>query len=238
MSIRAHIKLLLRKMGYNIIKVNHTGAYVGNRIKLLKHYGINLVLDVGANIGQYSMYLRKHGYKGKIISFEPLSLAFKQLEKQSKNDILWNAVNIALGNKNINSKMNVSINSKSSSILKILPKHIEVLPDSAYISTEEISIRTLDSVFNNYYNREKVYLKIDAQGFEKNVLDGAIKSIENITGIQIVMSIVPLYKDELLFDEMIKYLSELGFMLMSIEPGFTDQRTGQLLQFDGIFFRK
>jgi len=238
MSIRARIKLLLRKIGYNIIEVNHTGAYVGNRIKLLKYYGINLVLDVGANIGQYSIYLRKHGYKGKIISFEPLSSAFKQLEQQSKNDALWNAINIALGNKNINSKINISINSKSSSILEIRPKHLEVLPDSAYLGTEEISIRTLDSIFNNYYNQEKVFLKIDTQGFEKNVLDGATKSIENITGIQIEMSIVPLYKDELLFDEMIKYVSGLGFMLMSIEPGFTDQRTGQLLQFDGIFFRK
>ena len=84
---------------------------------------------------------------------------------------------------------------------------------------------------------DKVYLKIDTQGFEENVLKGAESSLNHIDTIQLEMSLIPLYRDEPLFDEMYHFLYQKGYRLIAIEAGFTDEETGQLLQFDGIFHR-
>ena len=81
-------------------------------------------------------------------------------------------------------------------------------------------------------------IKIDTQGYEKNVIDGATESLNNIKIIQLEMSILPLYENEILFIEMINYLDKKGFQLFSLENGFSDLTTGQLLQVDGIFVQK
>lgn len=78
-------------------------------------------------------------------------------------------------------------------------------------------------------------MKIDTQGFEKNIIDGANESLKHFKIIQLEMSIVPLYENEMLYIEMINYLDKRGFQLFSLENGFSDRTTGQLLQVDGIF---
>jgi len=78
-------------------------------------------------------------------------------------------------------------------------------------------------------------MKIDVQGFEKNVLDGATKSLDSIKIIQLEMSIIPLYENEMLFVDMINYLKDRGFELFSLENGYFDSTTGKLLQVDGTF---
>ena len=74
--------------------------------------------------------------------------------------------------------------------------------------------------------------------FEKEVLEGAKSSLEKIVGLQIELSIIPLYKNSLTYLEMIDYLDKKGYKLFSIENGFSDPNTGQLLQFDSVFFRR
>ena len=81
-------------------------------------------------------------------------------------------------------------------------------------------------------------VKIDTQGFEKNVIDGAIKNLNNIKIIQLEMSIIELYKGEMLFQQMTQYLEDRGFVLISLENGFSNSTTGELLQVDGIFVNK
>ena len=81
-------------------------------------------------------------------------------------------------------------------------------------------------------------MKIDTQGFEKNVLEGSINSLKYINGIQIELSLKPLYKGSLLYLDMIKYMKRYNFELVSLENGFSDHKTGELLQVDGIFFKK
>ena len=81
-------------------------------------------------------------------------------------------------------------------------------------------------------------LKIDVQGFEKNVLDGAKETLPYVSVIQVEMSLVPLYENQMLFFEMIHYLDDKGFTLFSLENGFSNPRTGRLLQTDGIFVKK
>ena len=230
------LKKLLREVGIQIKK--YPDPDHERRMKIINSLGINVLFDIGANTGQYALKMRELGYKNKIISFEPLSQAFKDLRKNSLRDNNWIVNNYALGNENIINFINVARNSYSSSILNMLPKHIESAPNSKFIDREQIEIKKLDSVFDSFCdnNRENVMLKIDTQGYEKNVIDGAANSLQIIKIIQLEMSLIPLYENEMLYKEMIEYLEAKGFTLFSLENGFSNS-IGQLLQVDGIFVK-
>jgi len=227
----------LQPFGYDLIKFP-TGI-LKKRIDLYSKFGVNLILDVGANVGQYSMEMRGIGYKGKIISFEPTLQAYNLLHKNTLKERKWKCVNIGLGDNDEDIEINISSNSFSSSIMEITSVCIESEPNSAFIAKEKVKIRKLDSVFGLYVaeGEKNILLKLDVQGYEHNVLEGAKNSLENICGIQTEMSMIELYKNEMLFNEMIENLRVKGFELCSIEPGFSDPKSGKLLQVDGIFFK-
>lgn len=231
------LKSTLKKAGFQI-KRFPDGDYL-RRIKIINDNHINLVFDVGANNGGYALSMREFGYTKKIISFEPLKSAFSELKISAKNDKNWILNNYALGNEDTKSVINIAGNSFSSSILNMLPQHLNSAPESRFISQEEIEIKKLDTIFNSMATaNDNVMLKIDTQGYEKNVIDGAIESLPKIKIIQLEMSIVQLYESELLMTEMINYLDARGYQLFSLENGFGDSDSGQLLQVDGIFVRR
>ncbi len=231
------IKKIINLLNIDIKK--YPNLDLRRRRKLLEYYNISKVLDVGANSGQYATELFKIGYSGKIVSFEPVKSVYKKLNEISKNNKKWTTYNFGLGNKEEEMLINISENTYSSSLLDIMPSHVEGAPESKYINKETVQIKTLDSVFNDVVKKDDVVLlKMDVQGFEKNVLEGAINSLKNIKGIQLEMSIEELYKGEMLFDEMIAFLKQYNFSLHSLENGYFNKKTGKLLQVDGVFFRK
>jgi FkbM family methyltransferase len=208
------------------------------RIKLLREYSIDTVIDVGANIGQYGSELRNIGFKGQIISFEPTSEAFSKLKKIALKDNLWNVYNFSLGERDGNSTINISKNSVSSSILNDLPQLTVSAPEATFLTKETIIIKKLDTLFNNLNLKGKnIYLKIDTQGYEKMVLEGAKESLPYIKGLQIEMALIPSYDGSLTFDQMSEYLKSLNFKLTTIESGHYDKKTGKLLEVDGVFFK-
>jgi len=233
------IKRILRKTGFDIIRYE-PNRYPGLRRKMLMdHCGIDLVLDVGANVGQYGTQVRNIGYRGRLISFEPISREFQQLKKRADHNPNWEVMNCALGNENTQSEINISDYSQVSSLLEMLPSAVERRPFWQYSRKEMIEVKKLDTLFNDLRGDCKSpMLKIDTQGYEKSVLDGAADSLKHIALLQLEMSLVPLYDKELLFPDMYRFITEQGFQLASIEPGMHDNETGQLFQVDGIFQRR
>ena len=73
--------------------------------------------------------------------------------------------------------------------------------------------------------------------YENKVINGAEKLMNKIIGVQIEMSLVPLYEDQILFEEMFKKMKSLGFELWAISSVFSDPNSAQLLQIDATFFR-
>jgi len=236
-KLHRFLNSFLIKIGFELLKFPY--GLLKKRIELMKRFNINFVFDVGANTGQYASHLRRAGYKGTILSFEPLTEAFSILQKHTEKDKNWKAEQIGLGNFDGETIINVAQNSVSSSILNIRKEHVEAVPDSKYISQENITIRKLDSIFNKYEQKGKnFFLKIDTQGFEREVINGALLSLPKITGIQVEMSLVQLYEGESMYDDSKKLIESYGFELYSLEPGFSDPDSGKLMQIDGIFFRK
>jgi FkbM family methyltransferase len=206
---------------------------------MLSVHRINLVLDIGANTGQFGIYLRNAGYKGRIISFEPLSSARTELLTSSRNDPLWDvAPRAAIGSHDGQVEINVAKNSVSSSALNILEAHIAADPESQFIGKELVPLRRLDSIVFDYLDAgSRAFLKIDTQGYEDQVLKGATTLLGRIIGLQVELSLVPLYEGQQLFDDLSRRLRSLDFELWSIAPVFVDPKTGRLLQADVTFYR-
>jgi FkbM family methyltransferase len=206
---------------------------------ILRHFAVSVVLDVGANVGQYARSLRGAGYRMKIVSFEPLSEAHRMLSAAARHDPNWIVhPRCALGSAAGEVDINIAANSVSSSIMPMLPAHAAAAPQSKFIAQERVSVTTVDSLFARYCSpADKVCLKIDAQGFEKQVLDGAVESRRAIALIQLEVSLLHLYEGEELWDYFLSRMQAEGYALWAFIPGFWDLRTGQSLQLDAIFAR-
>lgn len=209
------------------------------RMLLFNEFKVNCIIDVGANFGQYGLELRKIGYKGKIYSYEPLSYAYSKLTKAANKDSNWETHNFAMGSVNENRKINISKNYFSSSFLKQKKELVDQVSNTEFFTTEEVEIQPLDAIFPTIYKENlNVYLKIDTQGFEMEVLKGAEKSLDKIIGVQMEMSLNPSYEQVVVFDEIYNFMKEKGFKLYSIENGFYNPKTGQLNEIEGVFFRE
>jgi|TARA_B110000093_G_C12815353_1_gene344568 FkbM family methyltransferase len=238
--MKIKIILILSKIGFPISPILYFfKPNLKTRVKIMKNYNIDTILDIGANIGQYAIIMRGCKFNGKIISFEPLNKAYEKLKQNSKNDKKWIINNYAIGDSDENQIINIAGNSYSSSFLDMNETHLEAAPKSKYTGNQKTQIKKLDSIYTHFCNKKNnVMVKIDTQGFEKNVIDGAIKNLNNIKIIQLEMSIIELYKGEMLFQQMTQYLEDRGFVLISLENGFSNSTTGELLQVDGIFVNK
>jgi FkbM family methyltransferase len=239
MNFKHELRKILWKSGYDLVKISPQTHMFARKKKIFSVYKIDTVIDIGANAGQFAQHVRREvGFEGLILSFEPLSTAFKLLNANADNDCFWKVFNYALGDVEGKHEINIAANSYSSSILDMLSPHLKSAPDSKYLGKETIQIKTLDSVFKPLCeNARNIYLKIDTQGFEKRVLRGAEKSLAYIDTVQIEMSLVPLYDGEPVVNEILQIMTQNGYTLIGVEQGLSDPNGAQLLQMDGFFHR-
>jgi FkbM family methyltransferase len=228
---RQAIKHLTRRAGVEVAQWRPPERRLA---EFLGRNHIDAVLDVGANEGQFGELLRSAGFAGRIVSFEPLSQPFARLAAAAASDPLWDAYRYALGDQEGESLINVARNTSSSSFLPMSDKHRAALPDSAYVGQELVQIRRLDNVLGTLaLDDEALMLKLDVQGYERAVLEGAGDTLGRIVAVQCELSVAPLYHGETALTDMLVMLRERGFELEELEPGFYDAETGQVLQFDG-----
>lgn len=234
------VKKILRQAGVDVVRITPRNSDPARLQMLLSYHHVDLVLDVGANIGQYGQSLREHGYEGRIVSFEPLSSAYVELARRSAEYSSWQiAPRMAIGRDQGEIEINIAGNSYSSSVLSMLDTHLDAAPHSGYIGKEAVLISTLDAVVPEYLkDAQAVFLKIDTQGYESAVLDGAVATLkQHVVGLQLELSLLPLYEGQVTYLELIQRLCAQGYSLHAVLPGFSDPQTGRLLQMDGIFFR-
>ncbi len=208
-------------------------------ITSFNYFNIDYVIDIGANVGQFSLELLENGYKGDIISFEPLTSAYTDLLKNSKKYENWTVYDkSAIGNLDGEIDINISNNSVSSSVLNISEKHIDASNESKYIGVEKVSINRLDSVIKTDVLFEKnIFIKIDTQGFEWQVLEGANEILKKSKGVLCELSFDELYEGQHQWKDIIAKLEQYGFKLWSLQYGLTNKESGQTLQCDAIFYK-
>jgi FkbM family methyltransferase len=222
----------LRRIGFDLRRRRD----VRDIFDFLKDRQIDVVLDVGANVGQFGAFLRSRGYKGKIISFEPIKSAYNSLLIRAKADGNWEANNFALGAEHGETTINVTEYSVFSSILPSTELATQLDRRATLARTETIQIRTLDEVSHSI--SAKSLLKIDTQGYEKQVLEGGIQNLSRFQGILMELPIVHLYKGTWQFHEALAFMASAGFVPAQIHPVIYDSRDKvSLVEVDCLFRR-
>ena len=228
----------LHRLGLDVVRYPGQVSALGRRLRLIEHHQIDVIFDIGANEGQYASELRSLGFRGRIVSFEPLPSAFDELARRASRDPAWQANLLAMGDHVGEATLHVAGNAVSSSLLGMLPAHLDAAPSSRFVDDIQVRVGTLDEAIGEFVRRdERLLVKVDAQGYEAHILAGAAQRMDQIQGFQLELSLVPLYEGCPKATALVDKLEGHGFRLMSLEPGFLDPHSGQLLQVDGIFFR-
>jgi FkbM family methyltransferase len=223
----------LNRFGWQITRINEVTDEM--LVKILHDSDVDLVIDVGANIGQYALSIFNSRYQGRVLSFEPQSEAYSLLCSNLSSWPRWSAApRCALGSIPGKQSLNISTNSVSSSLLDMESKHLHAAPSSAYASTEIVDVIRLDDVD---FIAQRPFLKIDAQGYEGHILDGAGDTLVKAFGVQIEISLTELYSGQPSYLEILNRLDKLGFRIWDIKLGFRDKISRRLLQADVIMFK-
>lgn len=233
------IQSALHRLGYHIGKHDLIRSHWLRLAKALESYGSTTVFDIGANCGQFAMSLRDYGFSGKIVSFEPLPEAHRQLTAAASADESWIVPPaVALGDSEGHLNIHVSANSVASSALHLTTEAQQLCPDFSSDSSIVVPCATLDSLADHYLDSEDVlFIKLDVQGYEPRIIAGATKTLSRAVGIQVELSLVPFYEGQPTYGQMLDCLRSRGFSLWGVDPVFADPRTGRLLEVDGLFFR-
>jgi FkbM family methyltransferase len=238
-NIRDSFHRILRPWGFDVVRYRPANDPDQRLVHLFGRYGVKTVLDVGANVGQFAKRMIAAGYSNRIISFEPVSSSHSMLLKNAEDYEQWQvARRCALGGEGRKVMVNIAGNSESSSLLPMLERHVSALPISKYLGAEETELIRLDEVLDEYLPADKsmsLALKMDVQGFEGEVLDGAPRTLKQIKVIYTEMSLCPLYDREVPFFDLYSRILKLGFRCVGISPGFLDPTTWEVLQVDATF---
>ena len=199
---------------------------------------IGCVFDVGANTGQYRNFLREHvDYKGMILSFEPVSSLADQMMKKVDDDPGWKVFQLALGSLNSTRSINIMKGSTLNSFLEPTSSATKELDaDNKVLHREPVHVKTLDTFlkeFDPHGTLPRIFLKMDTQGFDLEVLKGAQESLPRISALQSEISVLPIYRDMPNYHESIDRFQKDGFDVTGMFP-VTRDRWLRVLEFDCV----
>ena len=232
--LKLPIQRSLRRVGYELapINVGHSELVQG----LLARHAIDLLVDVGANQGQFAQEFRAQGFTGSICSFEPMQAAFGLLKKAATHDPGWTVTRAALGDREGEARMYVAGNSVSSSLLPITAAHVEAESVSRTTGHELVTITTLDAQLRDVKG-DALWLKLDVQGYEHQVLLGAAETLGRAEVVQCEISFRELYTGQTHYLDLLHLLDAAGFLPVSVVPGLAHPVTGEAMQCDLLHVR-
>jgi FkbM family methyltransferase len=231
---------VVRRLGYEVVPtafLEHH-AFARHLDRLFRQLQIQCVLDVGANCGEYRDFLRDRvGFTGWIVSFEPVPRNIALLRGRAASDPRWLIQGYALGSEDGSQPFNVMQPDSLSSFLRPdyskgrLFTHIEV-----FDHVETVDVRRLDSALGELrqsYTLNNPYLKLDTQGFDLEVIRGALSTLPTVRALQAELPILPLYKNAPSYREMLDALMDRGFEITAMYPVGRDERL-RVMEFDCV----
>jgi FkbM family methyltransferase len=194
---------------------------------------VNLVLDVGGNVGRFVHRIRRLGYRGRVVSFEPDPHAFAQLVRRWGRDPAWTGHPFALGDADGEQTLNLASDSQLTSFL-------DARADIVVRGTAPVTMRRLDSVFGDL-SREltepRVFLKLDTQGYDLHVLKGASACLHQIQVLLSEISVIPIYEEMTPYHEALRQYADFGFGLVDFSV-VTRTREGHAIELDCLLERR
>ena len=210
--------------------------------RFLSAFAVDCLFDVGANRGQYAMMVRKDaGYKGLILSFEPNPDVFAQLHKAAASDRQWHVFNMALSDFDGTASFNIMAADQFSSLKKPSGQQDAIFADRNKVTkTVEMQCRRLDTLLPELVAQHgfaRPFLKMDTQGHDLSVCEGAGAVLTDMLGVQTELGVRPIYEGGTGYRAMIDWLDARGF----VPSAFFANNKGhfpRLVEMDGIFVNR
>ena len=224
-----------------ISKKNRMEASFSYRAQLrsaLERFGIDLVIDAGANIGQFGRELRSF-YKGEILSFEPVTQTFEKLTAAAASDAAWRVYKLGLGSEDSTQAINVSKSSVFCSLLDTNEYCTEHFGDrTRSLRREEITIRRLDGLLPTLVpdiDNRRVFLKMDTQGFDLEVFKGLGAKLDCVLALQSEISLISIYEGMPHWTDSISTFERAGFGVVGMFPVTRD--AARVVEYDCLLER-
>lgn len=234
-------KLLLYLRNPILWRLRRKGAGLATYLKLtqpvFQRLDVRAVLDVGAHTGQFALAARAAFPSARILAFEPQPDCFNELERTMAGDASFLAFNCGLGRLQGELAFERNDFTASSSFLRMTGRHQEEFTQTKRTQTVRFPVRRLDDVMAEVGAAGPLLVKLDVQGFEREVLEGGRATMAQATVAIVETSLVTLYEGQPLFGEMLKFMDELGFSFAGTFDEITSPHDGRALQVDAIFFR-
>lgn len=226
----------------NAWKARKAGCYfeLYSQVYRLFAQGIkpNTILDIGANRGMFSRCSHFIYPDAQIIAFEPLKDCFDELNKLKNSIENFESYNIAISDHQKKTVIHRSSYDYSSSLLEMGEIHKNAFPYSAKENLEVVQVETLDSILSGKAIKKPILMKIDVQGNEGAILDGATKTLEKTDYLLCELSFFQLYNQQLLFSEIYQKITSLGFHFYGQLGELQHPKTKAALQIDALFKRQ
>jgi FkbM family methyltransferase len=207
-------------------------------VRDLKRLGIapELVVDVGANRGQFTTAVLELLPGASVVAIEPLPDAAEHLRQlkgrwPGRLDVVEAAAGAAAGQ----AELTVNAHSQSSSLLTLDSRHTRAFPDAIPVGTVTVEVAPLDEILRDRDVPPTALLKIDAQGSERDVLAGAATQLSSFRNLLVEASFDPLYQGEWTFSDVLDFARANGLRFMRPVGALRDPRTGAYLQIDALF---
>jgi FkbM family methyltransferase len=234
------LRRMVNRLGIDIGRYPTWGSTEWTLDKLLPQLNIDCVIDVGGHFGEYGQMLRRIGYAGKIVSFEPVSKNFQILSQVSAQDLEWQVHQLALGSTEGETSINVTRSTDFASILMPDESHADHFAgDMAVEHIERVQMSTLENVITqipSLARASNIFLKTDTQGFDMEVIEGMGHKSEGLLGLQAELPIIHLYEDMSDFVTTYSRILELGFEIFGLSPVAHDSRF-RTTEYDCVFRR-
>lgn len=234
---------LVGMFGYDLLRTSKYQPNIESHLRILfKSLAIDLVLDVGGNNGAYGRMLREMGYRGEIVSFEPVRRCYQSLVQHTKNDRHWSAHNYALGASKAEMTITVPESDDFSSFLDVAASAKETWSEVfAKVDKELVQVERLDDVVAGMGlglpGGRNVFLKLDTQGYDLEVLKGAAEVVKHIKGMQSEISMVPIYQGMPDYLESLTCFRKLNFQVTGLYPVSRDKETLGIIEMDCVMRR-
>ncbi len=209
---------------------------------LAKGMDIDLVIDIGANTGQFAESLYDFGYRGRVVSFEPVAHVHAELRQRAAAYPHWTVADrMAIGERDGEIEFHISDDTQFSSVLPIEDSFAAHNRKSSIVAKEMLPVRQLDTVLAQYapdWTQATILLKIDTQGYEQQVLSGATAVLAKAKGLKIEIPVYKIYQAaQWGFYDTIGFVQAHGFEPFSFHIEGVDLPTGKVNTMDGLFFR-
>ena len=228
--MRRLIRKMIRNAGFN-------RRIAPNFFEVIQANKVDIVLDIGANDGGYGLELRDSGYTGRIHSFEPSPSAFNRLSAIIGKDSLWNAEQCGVGQHPGTLELNVSKADVFSSF-KALNDFGQTSQNAKVVDTVKAKVVRLDDYLTkNPELMGRPYLKIDTQGFEREVLEGLGNMLHEMVAIQVETSLINSYVGETDWLESILFMRDAGFEVATMVCNSSISSKARVREFDIVYVR-